>query len=268
MNDCYVLHSIPWKETSLVLDILSENDGRVAVLAKGARRPRSAFRGLLQPFHRLNIRYSSKGNLRTLISAEWDGSDNYPINGKRLLSGFYINELIMKLIQKNEICRKLFAEYEKTLITLSNNLVPEEFLLRRFEISLLLHMGVLPDFTSAAKIMDDNKIYFVTYKDGIKVLNKPKNKYDKKTKFNYSYSSFDRVDSDQLVSLSTIRAIASYNSNLSKFLSFLSIPETALETKKLLRLLISNQLGGINLRTRKLIVDLTNFSRPKEFTND
>ncbi len=268
MNDCYVLHSIPWRETSLILDVLSENDGRVAVLAKGARRPRSAFRGLLQPFHRLNIRYSSKGNLRTLVSAEWDGSDNYPIIGKRLLSGFYINELLMKLVQKNEICRRLFVEYEKTVISLSNCLIPEEFILRRFEIFLLLHMGVLPDFSAAAKIMDDTKIYFVTYRDGIKVLDKPEDNHEKKRKSKYSYYDDEKVDSDQLVSLSTVRAIASYDSSLSNFFSFLSLPKTALETKKLLRLLISYQLGGINLRSRKLIVDLTTFSKPKECFDD
>ena len=268
MNDCYILHSIPWKETSLILDVLSETDGRVAILAKGALRPRSAFRGLLQPFQRLNIRYSSKGNLRTLVSAEWDGSENFPINGKRLLSGFYINELIMKLLQKNESCYRLFGEYDKSLITLSNSSIPEEFILRRFEIFLLLHMGVLPDFSSAAKLMDDNKVYYVTFNDGIKVLNKIKKNNDKNKQSSYMHHYYEKVDSDQLVSLNTVRAIASYDSSFSKFFSFLSFPRTALETKKLLRLLISYQLGSINLRSRKLIVDLTNFSKPKESMDD
>jgi DNA repair protein RecO (recombination protein O) len=252
------------------VEILSESDGRVAVLAKGARRPRSAHRGLLQPFHRLNVRYSGKGNLKHLISAEWDGSDNFPINGKRLLSGFYINELIMKLLQKNEVCPRLFIEYEKTLIALANTLIPAEAILRRFEISLLMHMGVLPDFRSAAELMDDKKIYFVTFRDGIKVLDQSKKYIKSKEVSNYFYQQNEKVVSDQFVSLSTVKAIASYDHNISDFFSILSVPETALETKKLLRLLIGYQLGGVNLRSRKIMIDLTKFSKvnAEEYLDD
>ena len=73
----------------------------------------------------------------------------------------------------------------------------------------------------------------------------------------------EKVVREQFVSLNTVRVISSYDSNITNFISMLSNPETALETKKLLRSLIGYQLGGFNLRSRKLIMDLTNFSRSK-----
>lgn len=254
----------------MVVELLTACDGRVAVLAKGARRPRSVYRGLLQPFHRLNIRYGIRGDLKSLISAEWDGSGNSMIVGKRLLSGFYINELLMKLLQKNEACPKLFIEYEKTLIALSNVVIPLDVILRRFEIYMLMHMGVLPDFKSASKLMDNNKIYYITFKDGIKILDKEHNYITVKDKLINLHKYDEAALSEQFVSLSTVRAIASYDSSINDFVSFLSVPKIAQETKKLLRLLISYQLGDFNLRSRKLIMDLTKFSksRQKRDTND
>ncbi len=261
MNECYVLHTVPWKETSLIVEILSSIDGRVGLIAKGARRPRSVHRGLLQPFQRLNLRYGSRGNLKTLIAAEWDASINSQINGKRIFFGFYINELLMKLLQKNEVCSKLFFEYEKTLIALTNTLIPAEIILRRFEIFLLLHMGVLPDFRSVSKLQAKDKTFFVTLRDGIKVIDESNNKIIKEEKRKYLNQYNEIVVSDQFVSFSTVSAIASYDQNIDNFILQLSDPITALETKKLLRFLISNQLGGIRLQSRKLLIELTNFSK-------
>lgn len=263
MNECYVIHATPWKETSLIVEVLTAADGRVSLLAKGARRPRSVHRGLLQPFHRLNIRYSRRGDLKTLISAEWDGGSNIPIIGQRLLSGFYVNELILKLLQKNETCPRLFEAYEKTIISLADTLIPAEVILRRFEIFLLLHMGVLPDFKSVLNKIDEKKIYFITFKDGIKVLDGQNPSIIKKEIQKYLNLHNEKVVIDQFVSLRTVQAIASYDSSIENFFSMLTIRKTAIETKKLLRSLIRYQLGSVNLRSRKLMLDLTNFTRLK-----
>ena len=65
MVNCYVLHSYPWKESSLIVELISADDGRVSAVAKGARRASSVYRGLLQPFNKLDVRYGKNGDLRS-----------------------------------------------------------------------------------------------------------------------------------------------------------------------------------------------------------
>ncbi|MDA0876695.1 MAG: recombination protein O N-terminal domain-containing protein, partial [Proteobacteria bacterium] len=74
MVEGYVLHGVPWRETSLIAEVFTRDEGRLGLVARGARRPRSAMRGLLQPFQKLGLRYSHKGELRTLMAAEWLGT--------------------------------------------------------------------------------------------------------------------------------------------------------------------------------------------------
>src|SRR5436309_7818972 len=94
----YVLHTYPYKETSLIVEALTRRHGRVAMLAKGARRPRSAMRGVLLSFHPLRLTWSMSAELGTLINAEWGGAlqpGSGQLSGHALMCGFYVNELIM-----------------------------------------------------------------------------------------------------------------------------------------------------------------------------
>src|SRR5438552_8903619 len=89
----YVLHTYPYKETSLIVEAFTRRLGRVAMLARGARRPRSAMRGVLLSFHPLRLSWSL-GELGNLIGAEWAGALQ-PLAGRGLMCGFYLNELVL-----------------------------------------------------------------------------------------------------------------------------------------------------------------------------
>ncbi|HNH24805.1 MAG TPA: DNA repair protein RecO, partial [Accumulibacter sp.] len=82
----FVLHSYPYSETSLIIDLFSRDHGRVAALARGARRPRSLMRGLLQAFQPLEVGWTGRGEVHTLIRAEWQGG-HAPLSGKALFCG-------------------------------------------------------------------------------------------------------------------------------------------------------------------------------------
>src|SRR5471032_3515668 len=97
----FVLHSYPYRETSLVLDVFSRDHGRVALVAKGAKRPHSALRGVLQTFQPLALSWSGKSEMRTLTGAEWVGG-MLPLTGGALLCGFYVNELLVKFCAREE----------------------------------------------------------------------------------------------------------------------------------------------------------------------
>ena len=147
LHSAFVLHTYPWRESSLIVEFLTEDEGRVSTVAKGARRRTSAVRGLLMPFNRLVIRYSKKGDLRSLMSAEWDEKRKKGVAGEQLFVGFYINELILKLCRRVNHANMLFSDYESTLRNLVSFPEMQEVHLRRFEFAILKEIGVMPDFS-------------------------------------------------------------------------------------------------------------------------
>ena len=97
----FVLHTYPFKVTSLIVEIFSKEFGRVSLVAKGARRPKSALRGMLQSFQALEASWSGVGELKTLYGIEW--CDQYlPMEGNSLICGFYLNELLLRLLPKED----------------------------------------------------------------------------------------------------------------------------------------------------------------------
>jgi DNA repair protein RecO (recombination protein O) len=135
----FVLHSYPFKETSLVVELLTRGFGRVAVVAKGARRPKSALRGVLMAFQPLLVSWSGKGELHTLLRAEWDGRYR-SLKGLPLICGFYLNELILKLTARHDPHERLFDTYAQTLGALLVSSDPAT-ILRTFEKNLLRELG-------------------------------------------------------------------------------------------------------------------------------
>jgi DNA repair protein RecO (recombination protein O) len=135
----FVLHTYPFRETSLVVEAFSRDHGRVALVARGARRPRSSLRGVLLPFQPLLLAWSGKRELRTLTRAEWQGG--YAVlRGQALICGFYLNELLLKLTPRDDPHERLFSEYEATLNALAGE--PDQAAaLRRFEMALLRELG-------------------------------------------------------------------------------------------------------------------------------
>ena len=135
----FVLHSYPFRETSLVVEAFSRDYGRVALVARGARRPKSAVRGVLMAFQPLLVSWSGRGELRTLIRAEWRGG-YHPLRGQALICGFYVNELLLKLLLRDDPHERLFSVYEYTLAALGAG-ADQPAVLRQFEMCLLRELG-------------------------------------------------------------------------------------------------------------------------------
>lgn len=135
----YVLHTYPFKETSLVVELFSRQFGRVAAIAKGARRPRAAMRGMLQSFQPLVATWSGKSELRNLHGVEWRGG-LHVLHGQALICGFYLNELMLRLLPREDPHETLFEHYEAALGRLSQD-TPHSLVLRCFERQLLQELG-------------------------------------------------------------------------------------------------------------------------------
>jgi DNA repair protein RecO (recombination protein O) len=162
----YVLHRYDWSETSLILDLFTREQGRLAVAAKGAKRPYSQLRPVLLPFQRLQVALGRlpkagagdeqpAGEVQTLRSAEWGGGAAM-LTGAALFSGFYLNELLMKLLARHDPYPALFDTYAQTLPLLTerdDGVV--EAALRAFEIALLKEIGLLPDLSVVTLTRED-----------------------------------------------------------------------------------------------------------------
>lgn len=135
----YVLHTYPFKETSLVVELFSRQFGRVAAVAKGARRPRAAMRGMLQSFQPLVATWSGKSELRNLHGVEWRGG-LHVLHGQALICGFYLNELMLRLLPREDPHDALFDHYEAALRALAHG-DAQSVVLRRFETRLLQELG-------------------------------------------------------------------------------------------------------------------------------
>jgi len=156
--EAYVLHRYDWSETSLILDLFTREQGRLAVAAKGAKRPYSQLRSVLLPFQRIHVglgrvpKADANGDepvneVQNLRSAEWAGGAAM-LTGAALFSGFYLNELLMKLMARHDPHPALFDIYAQTLPSLASAEETEaQAALRAFEISLLKEVGVLPDLS-------------------------------------------------------------------------------------------------------------------------
>jgi DNA repair protein RecO (recombination protein O) len=139
----FVLHSYPYRETSLLVEVFTRTHGRIVVVARGARRPRSVMRGSLLAFQPLLVAWSGKGEVRSLHSAEWQGGQPM-LSGDALLCGFYLNELMIKLLPREDAHEQLYDSYETALHRLA--LEPDSApILRGFEKRMLKELGYALD---------------------------------------------------------------------------------------------------------------------------
>jgi DNA repair protein RecO (recombination protein O) len=147
-HPAYVLHRYDWSESSLIVELFTRDAGRLAVAAKGAKRPTSQLRAVLMPFQRIAVtlgrgaRDESPSDIHNLRGAEWGGG--VPLaGGEALLAGFYVNELVMKLLARDDPHPTLWDAYAATLPQLGG--AGESAALRAFELLLLVDTGHLPD---------------------------------------------------------------------------------------------------------------------------
>jgi DNA repair protein RecO (recombination protein O) len=224
----FVLHSYPYKETSLIVDMFTRDHGRIGVVAKGAKRPLSKLRGVLQTFQPLSISFSGKSELRTLIDADWVGG-MLPIEKTALLCGFYLNELLVKLLARDDPHPALFDHYVATLNELAHN-EPAQIVLRKFERALLKETGVAADLTrdtgTRARVEAEGA-YVVDPERGVRRA--------------------QAGDTWPVVSGKTL--IDMENEHYGD-------PQTQAQSKQLMRFLLAYHLGGAPLNTRQILIDL------------
>ncbi|MDN3610955.1 DNA repair protein RecO [Vibrio ostreicida] len=148
LQRCFVIHRRPYSESSLILDVFSEEYGRVTLMSKGSRSKRSTLKGALQPFTPLLLKWSGKGSMKTLRQAE-PISLGLPLSGIYLYSGLYVNELLGRVLAAEVAMPSLFHDYLHALTELAQCENPEPAL-RRFELALLSAMGYGVDFLHCA----------------------------------------------------------------------------------------------------------------------
>lgn len=140
----FVLHRYDWSESSLILELFTRHHGRIAVVAKGAKKPSSNFRPVLLPLQPLHVAFGGEGEIRTLKSAEWLGGQVMP-TGEALLSGYYLNELLLRLLARDDPHPPLFDVYAAAVRVLaSGETAALQPALRAFELLLLREIGLLP----------------------------------------------------------------------------------------------------------------------------
>jgi DNA repair protein RecO (recombination protein O) len=223
----YVLHTYPFKETSLVVELFSKELGRIAAVAKGARRPHSAMRGMLQSFQLLSGAWSGKNELKTLHSLDWNAGLTL-LKGEALMCGFYMNELLLRLLPREDAHESLFDYYDATLKTLATD-ESLAITLRRFELKLLQEMGyavpLVQDENDAEILVENTYRYEAEY--GACALGATKNgvQLSGKTILDMARDDYSDV-------------------------------QTQNQSKQLMRYLLAHYLGDKPLHTRQLLIDL------------
>ncbi|MBX2807203.1 MAG: DNA repair protein RecO [Cellvibrionaceae bacterium] len=148
LQPAYIIHTRPFQNSSLLVDMLTEDFGRVSAVAKGSRRPKSRQRNLLQPFIPVLVSWKGKHHLKTLVDIEAQGRAS-SLTGRYLYGGFYSNELLNYLLVSGLAMPAVYELYQMLLTCLSQQSALE-VCLRRFEFSLLMELGYGIDFFNEA----------------------------------------------------------------------------------------------------------------------
>jgi len=227
----FILHTYPFKETSVVAEVITRGHGRVALIARGARRPASALRGLMQPFTPLLLSWFGKSELKTLHAAEWQGGLIAP-QGRALMCGFYLNELLLRLLARGDAHELLYDRYVDTLDQLAgeSSSVDYERILRRFEKNLLSEIGYGATFDvdaeSGTPIEPGVRYVFQPERGALRATGQAGCPVSGQTLIDLAAGRFER-------------------------------PATLAEAKALMRTLINHTLGAKPLYTRQLLRELT-----------
>lgn len=162
----YVLHQYAYRDTSRIVEVFTVEHGRLTLFARGARSPKSSLKGILRPFQRLLVSWSGKTDACALVSAEIDGVPT-TLSNERLMSGFYLNELLLKLTERWDPHPEIFFSYAACVQALCTG-AGEEAALRRFEKRLLhdLGYGLQLTRTDEGLPVEPNRTYRVVVERG------------------------------------------------------------------------------------------------------
>lgn len=226
----FVLHTYPYRETSAIVETLTAHYGRIALVARGAKRTRSELRNVLQAFQPLTLSWAGSGELKTLIRAEWRGGLQL-VTGAALLCGFYLNELVLKLVPREDPHPRLFETYASALARLADG-AEQAPVLRQFELSLLAELGYALPLTHEAdtgRPIDPEGRYYYAFDRGPRtVAAEPGRRYP-------------------LVRGATLLALAHAD---------YARPEAANEAKRLMREVLDHYLEQRTIVSRRVVRDL------------
>jgi DNA repair protein RecO (recombination protein O) len=162
-----ILHRRDYRNTSLLLELFTPQLGRLPAIAKGVKTGRSHRAALLQPFSPLLVSLSGRGEIQSLGQAEAEGRA-YPLHGERLYCGFYINELMMRLLERRDPYPDLYTFYLQTLARLASQDTPDQCL-RDFEIQLMIELGyglLLDQTADSGEPVKADQIYHYVVEQG------------------------------------------------------------------------------------------------------
>jgi len=245
MDRGYVLHTYPYRETSLILQVWTEKHGRLGLVAKGARRPKSPQRVVLVAFQPLSLDWFGRGELRTLKTAE-PTVPATPLGGQALLSAFYLDELLLKLTTRDDPHEGLFEAYDEAVtalraITRAGKNASVEPVLRRFELRLLQELGYAVQLDreagSHAPIVAEREYLYVVERGPVAAA---------PAQQTTGAGSSERPDAVRLLGLTLLDLERGRYED----------PVTLAQAKSLMRLLINHSLNGQELATRAMVRDL------------
>jgi DNA repair protein RecO (recombination protein O) len=223
----FLLHAYPYSETSLILEIFARDHGRLALLARGARRPRSALRGVLLAFQPLELGWFGGGEVKTLARAEWMGGVAF-LRGEGLLLGYYLNELLLKLLPREDAHVALFDAYAEALAALAPGGI-ETAELRRFEKALLKELGyglVLEREAGGNAVEAEVRYRYQVERGAVRE---------------------SEAETGLVVSGKTLLDLAADD---------YADPRSLAESKQLMRHLLAHHLSGQQLQTRRVFIEL------------
>ncbi len=235
LQSAYILHQRPYRDTSVLLEVFSQDHGRLGVVAKGVRRRRNPRQALLQPFTPLLLSWSGRGELMTLLDVESQAS-GYLLQGSVLMSGFYLNELLLRLLQRQDPHSRLFLHYDRTLTRLAdmNGQAQQRaelpVALRIFEKYLLeeIGYGLMLDCDAEGEVLNADRLY--RYQVGVGLVPLPDN---------------SRVGVEVL-----------HGAHLCALARDQLDEVSARGVKRLLRAAIDQHLGGKPLQSRKMLLEM------------
>jgi len=236
-----VLHRYDWSESSLILEVFTRHYGRIALVAKGAKRPTSSFRPILLPLQLLHVAFGGDAEIRTLKSAEWQGGHVMP-TGDALLSGYYLNELLMTLLARDDPHAELFDIYSRVVqIIASEHGEVLQAALRTYELLLLREIGFLPQLdvqTMTLGTLEPDTRYTLVPEGGLRQAHAD----DRAHLSGAQWSRLQLALQDRAPFTTTLRACA----------------EMMTELKPQLRTLLHYHCGVKTLRTRQMMIDIQN----------
>jgi DNA repair protein RecO (recombination protein O) len=235
----FVLHRYDWSETSLILETFTRHHGRIALVAKGAKRPSSNFRPVLLPLQPLSLSFGGEAEIRTLKSAEWTGGHVMP-TGEALLSGYYLHELLLQLLARDDPHPALFDVYAAVVRVLaSEHGEVLQAALRTFELLLLREIGLLPRLdqqTLTLAPLEEEARYSLVPEGGLRASGET----DRTSLKGAQWQALQEALSGRVSFMDTLRVCAA----------------VANELKPQLRALLHYHCGVRTLRTRQLMLDI------------